>query len=393
MNSNSNPNLRTAFITIFLIVATELIGFGLLIPMLPLIASKLTSNILLIGVLMSAFSFAQFIAAPFWGSLSDRFGRKPILIISKTGTIISYIILAFSHNYTGFLISRLLDGFTGGNIATARAYIADVTPEKDRSKGMAVIGISFGLGFILGPALGGLLYGKETGHFYPALVAGGLSLIALLFTIFLLKEPERKTETISAPQLLARGYGLIRNPFIMTLSLAILLYMLSFSGFESTFSLYTFKFFSLGERSTSLVLTYAGLITLVVQGYISRKTIENYKKSIISGLFLTVIAFILLGTANTFWEMITAITLLPFGLGLINTFLPTFLSTSVDKTQQGAAMGIYEGLSSLGRIIGPLYAYSIITYHFRLFYGLTALILIAVIVMLAKTKRHAGTHA
>ena len=190
---------KKALLTIFAVVATELIGFGLIIPVLPLIATKFQTSGLLLGFLMASYSIAQFIAAPILGKLSDKYGRKNILIISKFGTVISYIILAFANNYGLFLVSRLLDGFTGGNIAVARAYIADVTTEEDRPKGMAVIGISFGVGFILGPALGGLLFGIGASHFIPALAAGSLSLIAMILTIIILKEPKKHTKKTPSP--------------------------------------------------------------------------------------------------------------------------------------------------------------------------------------------------
>ena len=146
LNDNS---LKRPFSILFLIVATELIGFGLIIPVLPQLALQFNVSTILIGVLMGAYSFAQFIASPILGTLSDRYGRKIILIISKLGTALAYVIMAKSQSYEWFLAARLLDGFTGGNIAVARAYIADITTAENRAKGMAVIGISFGIGFLL----------------------------------------------------------------------------------------------------------------------------------------------------------------------------------------------------------------------------------------------------
>ena len=162
--------VRFCFV-LFVVVFTELIGFGIIIPVLPQLAKSFQLNYFSLGVLMAAFSFAQFIAAPFLGHLSDRVGRKPVLIFSKLGTMLSYILLAYAHTYWLFLLARLFDGFTGGNIAVARAYICDSTTKKGRAKGMAIIGISFGLGFIIGPALGGLLYQERHGQWLISLVA------------------------------------------------------------------------------------------------------------------------------------------------------------------------------------------------------------------------------
>ena len=188
---------RRSFIVLFLLVATELIGFGLIIPVLPQIARQYQSNALLLGILLGSYSFTQFLSFPILGSLSDRFGRKPLLILCKIGTIIGYIIMAFSGSYAGLLIARLIDGFTGGNISVAKAYVTDITSPEDRPKGMAVIGMAFGTGFILGPALGGLLYSEPVNHFFPALVAASLSLFAAILTFFLLEEPKHRRVTHS----------------------------------------------------------------------------------------------------------------------------------------------------------------------------------------------------
>ncbi|MEK7299169.1 MAG: MFS transporter [Candidatus Margulisiibacteriota bacterium] len=146
---------RFALFTLFWVVATELIGFGLIIPVLPQIAARYQPNPYLLGFLLASYSLCQFFSAPILGRLSDKYGRKPVLLVSKMGTCISYLIFAFSGTYWLILLSRMLDGFTGGNISVARAYVADVTTDEHRSRGMAVIGMAFGFGFLLGPAMGG----------------------------------------------------------------------------------------------------------------------------------------------------------------------------------------------------------------------------------------------
>ena len=200
------PSLKHSFFIVFLIVSTELIGFGLIIPVLPQLASQFEIDYFFIGLLMASYSIAQFISAPILGHLSDKFGRKPILILSKLGSVISYIILAFSSQYWMFLVSRLLDGFTGGNISVARAYLVDITDKKNRAKGMAIIGISFGIGFILGPALGGVFHGGS--HvIVTSFIAGGLSLIALILTILFLQEPDKHVETVSQTSKFKLGFN------------------------------------------------------------------------------------------------------------------------------------------------------------------------------------------
>ena len=188
---------KKSLFTVFILVATELIGFGLIIPILPQISQQFTSSGILMGLLLSSYSLAQFIAAPILGQLSDNYGRKPILILSKVGTIISYIILAQTSSYLGLLISRLLDGFTGGNIAVARAYLSDITEKEHRSKAMAIIGISFGTGFIIGPAIGGICYSLANNFSIAGYVGAALSLASLLITQLYLNEPTTKLKKTS----------------------------------------------------------------------------------------------------------------------------------------------------------------------------------------------------
>jgi len=183
---SSTKSYKKPFFTIFLIVATELIGFGLIIPILPQLALQFNPTGLQLGILLSAYSFAQFFAAPLLGGLSDKWGRKPILVLSKAGTVVSYVILAFSGSYSLFLVSRLLDGFTGGNIAVARAYLNDITAPEDRAKGMAIIGISFGVGFIIGPGIGGAVIWVSIWAFNSSIGCRFLIFVGLVFhSVFL----------------------------------------------------------------------------------------------------------------------------------------------------------------------------------------------------------------
>ena len=271
---------KKALALLFLVVATELVGFGLIVPVLPQIAYNFQSHPLLLGVLMASYSFAQFFSSPILGSLSDRYGRKPLLVLSKLGSVFGYVLMAFSGSFSLLLIARLIDGFTGGNISVARAYVADVTDASQRSRGMAVIGIAFGTGFVLGPAIGGLLYSPVHGHFYAALVAGGLSLLATVLTWILLPEPETK-------QILRERYSFsdsirsIKRLIVMIILLVYFGYMLVFSGFETTFSLFTHKILDFSVKDNSLLFMYIGFLGFFIQGGIMRFTIKRL------GLFTT----------------------------------------------------------------------------------------------------------
>lgn len=362
---------------IFLVVVTELIGFGLIIPILPQLADQFGVNRFWIGILMASYSAAQFIAAPILGSLSDRFGRKPILIISKLGTCLAYVLLAVSQTYILFLVARLIDGFTGGNIATARAYVSDITPPEDRPKGMAIIGISFGLGFILGPALGGVLYGVGNGHFVAAIVAGSLSLLALLLTIFLLEEPDRYHQDNRPP--LSTSLATIFNTRMLLVFFALqLAYMVMFSGFETTFSVFTFDKLHFDAQANSWLFAYAGLLGLCVQGFISRKPSQQTGRFISIGFIFSGVGFYLFSATTTLALLLLSLSIFSVGIGLVNVYLPSLLSVLCDSRTKGQVMGIYESIGSLGRILGPGIAYLAIFSELSELYLTYAIILLCI---------------
>lgn len=345
------------FITLYLVVATELIGFGLIIPVLPQIAYNYNQTPIMMGVLLAAYSLAQFVAAPILGTLSDRIGRKPVLVISKIGSLAAYVVLALSHSYWMIFVSRLLDGFTGGNISAARAYAADITTEADRPKGMAIIGIAFGTGFILGPALGGLLYGLgNQGHQIAAFTAGGMSFIALLLTIFVLKEPERRTARPKTLQL----WPIISSKAILAICVAQLVYMILFSAFESTFSVYTFNVFHLTPRNNSLIFLYIGVLSLIIQGTIARRAPKNLTLVTFIGFLIVTAAFTAIHFSGTIVALLGGLSVLALGVALVNSYLPSLLTTRCNEDNRGTVIGVFEGLGSLSRVIGPIIAYTTI---------------------------------
>jgi MFS transporter, DHA1 family, tetracycline resistance protein len=360
---------------LFLIVATELIGFGLIIPVLPQLALKFNTSSIMIGLLMASYSIAQFFAAPLLGYFSDKIGRKPVLLLSKFGTVLSYLILAVSQSYTLFLIARLLDGFTGGNISVVRAYVADVTSEKDRPKGMAIIGISFGFGFIIGPAIGGLIYQNNLDHTLAALIAGGASLLAFIFTLLFLKEPKKRASLKKKPSLV-KGLLSIKKPAIQIIFAVYFIYMVVFSGFETSFSIFTSNLFLFTTKQNSWLFMYAGILALFIQGGITRFTPKNLQRTTYVGI--TILAFSFLGLAITFriWMLLGFLFFLSLGVAIMNTYLPSLLSSHIDDDNQGLVMGLYEGVGSLCRVIGPIMAFTIILEFPRHTYFLYAVLLI-----------------
>jgi DHA1 family tetracycline resistance protein-like MFS transporter len=348
-------SLKKPLFTLFLVVATELIGFGLIIPILPQLASQFSVKPFWVGVLLSAYSFAQFISAPLWGGLSDKIGRKPVLIISKFGSFAAYILMAFSHSYVWFFVARLLDGFTGGNISAARAYVADITTPENRPKGMAVIGIAFGTGFILGPALGGYLYGLGQGHTPAAITAGSLSFLALLFTVFLLKEPEKLTPSSGRSW---QGFlDVFHSPVLRFLFGIQLVYMIVFAGFETTFSVFTHHVLNFTPQQNSLLFMYAGIMGLFVQGFIARRSVKNLAMMIVFGFLTAAISFFVLAQTHSVAWLLSTLFIFSIGIGIINSYLPSFVSVVVNHSHEGKAMGVYESIGSVGRVLGPMIAY------------------------------------
>lgn len=360
---------KRAFIILFIIVFTELIGFGLIIPVLPQLANNFKLNYFSLGILMSAYSLAQFFAAPILGYFSDLYGRKTILILSKLGTCVSYIILAFSNSYWLFLCARLLDGFTGGNIAVARAYITDITTEKNRAKGMALIGISFGLGFIIGPAIGGFLHNGARGQIITSFIAASLSLIASLITLFYLDEPAKKVKFKPHSLNLFSNLKLIKHFSIVLIFVMYLFYMITFSGFETTFVMFTDFNFGLNIKQNSFLFMYAGIIGLLVQGILTRKASSNFSLNCSLGFISLSIGFIGMAFSHSLNQLLFFMLFFSFGISFINTFMPSLLTSYVDSSKRGVTMGMYESIGSLSRVIGPLIAYSISVKYIRYEYA------------------------
>ncbi len=381
---------KKAAIILFLVVATELIGFGLIIPILPQIAVDLNITSMLLGVLLGSYSFAQFIGAPILGALSDKYGRKPVLVVSKLGSVVSYGILAYATSFHVFLIARLLDGFTGGNIATARAYIADITTEENRSKGMAIIGIAFGVGFVLGPAIGGLIFQFGNQQTFPALIAGLFSFIALLLTIILLPEPHIRRPTTSVMVQLKNLPKLLKTPALAQVLILQLVFMVIFSGFETTFSIFTDHTFSFSKAQNSQIFAYIGVLMLIIQGYLSRKREAKPNKWIYVGGTLAGISFLGLALApNVIWLLCTLV-VLAVGVGLFFTYTPAYFSTLLPPESQGEGMGVFESIGSFSRFIGPMVAATLIFVHMRGTYILFAGCLIAATVLWKLNTRRAA---
>ena len=347
--------MKKNYFIVFLLVATELIGFGLIIPILPQISHQYTNSGLLLGLLLSSYSLAQFIAAPILGQLSDKIGRKPVLLISKFGTILSYLMLANAASYSLLLISRLIDGFSGGNIAVARAYLTDITKKENRSKAMAVIGVAFGTGFIFGPALGGICYSVSNDFKIAGIVGALFSFISLVITLMLLKEPKKKEQ--SEKNSLLRNINQLSFSPLLLLILS-LLGMMIFSGFETSFSIFTESKFNFNTKENSFLFFLIGITAFFIQGSFTRISFKSIKKAMFIAFLCIGLALVISSLGQSLWSSISPLILLIFGIAILNTHIPAELSNISDN--KGFIMGVYESINSIARILGPLLFLSIL---------------------------------
>jgi DHA1 family tetracycline resistance protein-like MFS transporter len=349
------PIKNKALLTIFLIVFIDLFGFGIILPLLPFIAEKYGATPLQIGLLASSFSFFQFISSPILGRLSDRFGRKKLLIISQIGTALGFIVLGVANSLPLIFLSRIIDGVTGGNISIAQAYIADVTTEKQRVRGMGLISAAFGMGFIFGPAVSGLL--APYGYSVPAYFAAGISVITVLTNILFLKESvnTKKTEhEKSTGFTFTRFKEAISHFPIGILIAAFFVLNLSFSVLQGVFAIWTQHTFGFGARQNGFLFTYIGVIAVLTQlfllPFLSRKIKET--KLLIYAIFVMAFGFLIL-PLDGLLSVYIALLIIASTNGIVNPTVQSLASKSVHRAEYGGTLGIFQSVGSLGRIFGP----------------------------------------
>jgi DHA1 family tetracycline resistance protein-like MFS transporter len=345
--------------TIFIIVFVDLLGFSLILPLLPYYAETFGANPTQVGLLVAVYAAAQFLGAPLLGRLSDRLGRKPVLMVSIFGTFVGFILLGVARSLLILFLSRLLDGFTGGNISVAQAYISDVTDEKSRAKGLGLLGAAFGIGFIIGPAVGGAL--SVYGYSVPAFVAAGLSLIALLGVIFLL--PESRSEEDRArsaaqprPRISIEAlWKALTRPRVGPILHIRFFYGLAFAMFQTIFPLYAQYRLNLDARGTGFVLTYVGILVVLVQGVGVGWIVKRYREYQLIHFCTILVGLSLFGWALTpnLWVLLVVLAPLSFAAGILNTVLNSALSKAVNPEEVGGTLGLSASLESLTRVIAP----------------------------------------
>lgn len=343
--------------TIFLIVFVDLLGFGIVLPLLPYIAEKYEATPLTIGILGATYSFFQLVSGPILGRLSDRYGRKKLLAISQFGSAIGYLMLGMAHSLPLLFLARIIDGITGGNISIAQAYIADVTTKENRAKGMGIIGAAFGLGFIFGPAIGGFL--AKYNYSYPGYFAMVVSLITVLLTMYTLPETvnsEERVKSVKAKITLQQFWKVATSSKIEYLIIVFFLLNSAFSLMQGTFALWTQKRFNFGPEQNGYIFAFIGIVSVIAQLKLLPLLVKKFHERVLlnySTIFFG-LGFFLIPFVPNPWYLLATQSFIIFGNAMANPAIQALASENVPKEEYGETLGFLQSAGSLGRIVGPV---------------------------------------
>lgn len=373
---------KYALATVYLTVFLDILSFGIIIPLLPFYAQKFGANATTIGLLMSCNAVAQFLFNPIWGRFSDKYGRRPVMLLTVLGSAIAYGMFGFANSIFMLFVSRTLAGIAGATIGVAQSYISDLTTKENRSKVLGQLGAAFALGFVFGPALSGFLanekfylstvkYGIDLSFFapysysIPGYLSGSLSLINFVMVYFFLqesnktvKEAKENNKPVQRKTFDWQGFTQVMkdNDMLMLISIQFIS-MVSLSNLFSTFALFLQKRFDFGIGESSLMFAYFGLCSALIQGALVGKLVKRFsevKLLVFSTLFLTVGMFIISYMPNIYLILVAS-TLIFFGNGIINPCLTSLISQKAKEEQTGVTLGVSQSIGSLARIFGPLW--------------------------------------
>lgn len=372
------PVLAVLFATVFI----NLVGFGLVVPLLPFFAKSMNAEAWQVALMFSAYSLGQFFAEPFWGRLSDRIGRKPVLLITLVANAVGYLALAFAADIWLAIAIRLVTGLGAGNISTIQGYVADVTPPAERAGRMGLIGAAFGLGFIVGPGLGGLLVHEELGRLgyqIPIFAAAGLAALAAIGVVVFLRESRQRADPATPrPAFLSGISDAQANPVVSRVLIVTLIYMAGFSGMESAFGLWTDDRYGWGAREVGLSFMIIGVISALNQGIFTGRLAKRFGEVNVLSFGMLLFGASLIGqvlvpaawspafdvsagplgdyTISRGWLVPVVMAFGAFGMSLAMPNITAIISRSVDPERQGEMLGLNMASSSAARIFGPVIA-------------------------------------
>ena len=349
-SQRSRQPLPRGFTAIWSTVALDLVGFGIILPVLPLYARKFHATPGLIGLLVASFSVAQLLCSPLWGRLSDRIGRKPVLIVSLLGTAVGSLLTGLAGGLVLLFLGRLVDGGSGASVSVAQASVADLAAPKERARLLGLLGAAFGLGFVLGPALGGLLslVSPRLPFFVAAALAGGNAIVALR------RLPE--THHHATREATSRSRHLLSQRGVAGLLAVAFLSLVSFSAFEATFSLFGNRRLGLNLSSTYALFTVIGVMIAADQVVLVRRAVDRWgeRGALQAGLVLNAGGLALLVGVRSLGALVPSLVLLTTGQGLITPTLTSAVVGQAPAGERGRLLGVQQSVGGLARVVGPV---------------------------------------
>jgi len=379
----SQRRLASPLLPIFLIVVVDVLGFTIILPLLPFYSERLGASPAIVGALVSTYAICQLISGPILGQISDRLGRKPILIISQAGTLAGFLLLAFARGLPMLFLARAIDGATAGNLTIAQAYISDVTRPENRAKSFAIIGIAFGFGFLIGPAISGFL--AQFGYEAPILAAAALSFTTIICTTILLPNREQ-TQKISAAigggeavhgerrlSLLSWGeYArFFREKGLARLLTEWLFFSFSFATFISGFALfaerrYTWQGHAVGVKEVGYLFALSGFIGMIMQGGMVGRLVKRFgeRRMVQIGFLTSAIGYAAIGFTHTVWQLIWMSSFISIGGAALRPALTSLITQKAGRREQGLIIGLTQSLMSLAQITSPVISGILIEHRF-----------------------------
>jgi len=396
---------RSPLLPIFLIVLVDVLGFTIVIPLLALYAERFGATPLVATTLVSVYAVCSLVSTPLIGSLSDRYGRRPLLLVSQAGTCAGFLVLGTASALWMVFVGRILDGITAGNLSTAQAYISDHTKPEDRAKAFGVIGIAFGIGFMFGPGLGGWLGGAYGMHL-PFIVSACLSALSMICTYTLLPRelpPQaREAQAEAGPGGKRPGafdfatYGaFLRRPGLGALYGQFFLFTFAFSAFTSGFALFAEARFGWSARQTGYLFTYAGFLGIILQGGLIGRLVKRIGevRLALAGFTAAIAGYVFLGLAESIAFLLVAATVNSFGSGVLRPVLTSQITQRVGRHEQGVAIGISGSLSSLAMTLAPPSGGAMLDAHHTLAWALVPATMSAIGLIVALANRRSARAA
>lgn len=376
---------KVSLLPIFLIVAVDVLALTIMLPLLPFYAEHFGASPAVVGLLVGTYALCQLLAGPVLGQISDRVGRKPVLAVSQVGTFAGLLLLAWAPNLAAVFAARVLDGLTAGNLSTAQAYIADSTPPRERARAFALIGIAFGIGFLVGPGASGYLT-HRFGFRMPILGAAALSLLSIFGTLLLLPGGKPELDPADAdPGNAAEGpggrrlrildwgtyVGYFRRPVLGALLAEFFLFTLAFAMFTSGVALFAERRYTLhgvpfGPKEVGYVFMYSGFLGILVQGSLRQGALVRAVREsriLLIGFVTAAAGYAWLGFSYGMGSLAAAVTIAAFGTGVLRPVLTSLITQHVGRNEQGVVLGLNQSLMSVSQIVGPIIGGALIDRH------------------------------